>query len=139
MHLESSVGQQGNISATMPSFPAIPKDNQPPTSKISKFRVPIGLPERWKIQSIANYKKQQAQKVFKARVRSTGGKVNERPTKGDGTHKINIPIEHLRKELDTLNSNSNVIRNKMVALCAVRTSLLWLLKKSNMVEREIIS
>jgi len=54
-------------------------------------------------------------------------------------HKNHIPIDHIKKELEILHNNSIVIRNKMMALSSVRTSLLWLLKKSNMVERSVIN
>jgi len=53
--------------------------------------------------------------------------------------KSHIAMDHIKKELDILHSNSIVIKNKMVALNSVRNSLLWLLKKSNAVERSLIS
>lgn len=90
------------------------------------------------MQSVANYKKVQAAKAAKIAARM---KASERtvPGKPEGSsHKNHIPIDHIKKELDILQNNSNVIRNKMMALSSVRTSLLWLLKKSNMVERSII-
>lgn len=55
------------------------------------------------------------------------------------TIKSHIAMDHIKKELDILHSNSIVIKNKMVALNSVRNSLLWLLKKSNAVERSLIS
>ena len=111
-----------------------------PSSKICKFRVAIGNPEKWKVQSIAQYKKIQAAKL--AKVNNAKAKLAERGfnAKTETTSvKNQIPIEHIKKELEILHNNSNVIRNKMTALSTVRTSLLWLLKKSNMVERSIIN
>lgn len=113
-------------------------DPSPPASKTCKFRVAIGCPEKWKVQSIANYKKVQAAKAAKIAARIKASERNV-PGKAEGSsHKNHIPIDHIKKELDILHNNSIVIRNKMMALSSVRTSLLWLLKKSNMVERSII-
>jgi hypothetical protein len=110
-----------------------------PPSKTCKFRVAIGNPEKWKVQSIAQHKKVQAAKI--AKVNNAKAKLQERgfTAKPEGpAHKNHIPIDHIKKELEILHNNSIVIRNKMMALSSVRTSLLWLLKKSNMVERAIV-
>jgi len=115
---------------------------QPPASKTCKFRVAIGNPEKWKVQSIAQFKKVQAAKQEKLNARALAKSIERAALTGKAetlAHKNHIPIEHIKKELEILNNNSNVIRNKMMALSTVRTSLLWLLKKSNMVERSIIN
>jgi hypothetical protein len=111
-----------------------------PVSKTCKFRVAINSPEKWKVQSIAQFKKIQTAKIAKvtaakAKLQERGFVAKEGPT---ASHKNHIPIDHIKKELEILHNNSLVIRNKMMALSSVRTSLLWLLKKSNMVERSII-
>ena len=116
---------------------------QPPASKTCKFRVAIGNPEKWKVQSIAQFKKVQAVKQEKIAARAFA-KSLERAALTAGkpevpAHKNHIPIDHIKKELEILHNNSIVIRNKMMALSSVRTSLLWLLKKSNMVERSVIN
>lgn len=107
-----------------------------PASKTCKFRVPIGSPEKWKVQSIAQFKKAQAAKA--ARVAAAKAKLHERGFVAKEAQPHKIPIDHIKKELEILHNNSMVIRNKMLALSSVRTSLFWLLKKSNMVERSLL-
>mmetsp|Transcript_16745 Transcript_16745/g.28396 ORF Transcript_16745/g.28396 Transcript_16745/m.28396 type:complete len:129 (+) Transcript_16745:66-452(+) len=122
-------------------------DPTPPQPKINKFRVPIGMPERWKVESIAKYKQLQATKAAKL-AKLTGSLITSngkgKPVGSDGNfqanavHRNNIPIDHIKKELEILHNNSIVIRNKMMALSSVRISLLWLLKKSTQMERELV-
>jgi hypothetical protein len=117
-------------------------ENYLPPSQTCKFRVAISNPEKWKVQSVAQYKKQQSAKQAKIQaILVAKNKGNEKGAKESYVvaHKNNIPIDHIKKELEILHNNSLVIRNKMMALSSVRTSLLWLLKKSNQVERSIIS
>ena len=120
-------------------------EQQPPASKTCKFRVAIGYPEKWKVQAIAQHKRVQAVKALRTASKLASIKLGDRNIIGKSdsgigsAHKSNIPIDHIKKELEILHNNSIVIRNKMTALSAVRTSLLWLLKKSNMNERSIIS
>ena len=134
-------GPQRNFQTISGDLKAMTKSNQVqlPVSKTCKFRVAIGNPEKWKVESIAQFKKNQAVKL--AKINNAKAKLQERgfPAKEAAPHKSHIPIDHIKKELEILHNNSIVIRNKMMALSSVRTSLLWLLKKSNMVERSIIS
>lgn len=168
----------------------------PNRPKPSVYKVSIRIPERWKVESIANYKHHKllmksnlATAASDAASRATDNKTGElssssayatsvsvataSPRNDEGVHKepekhiastattttkpINvmsdnssrqvnekiikshIAMDHIKKELDILHSNSIVIKNKMVALNSVRNSLLWLLKKSNAVERSLIS
>jgi len=105
--------------------------------------VAIGNPEKWKVQSIAQFKKVQAVKQEKIAARALAKSLERAALSGGKpetpAHKNHIPIDHIKKELEILHNNSSVIRNKMMALSSVRTSLLWLLKKSNMVERSVIN
>jgi|Transcript_18925 hypothetical protein len=108
-------------------------DPSPPQSQTCKFRVAICTPERWKVESIAQFKQLQANKVVKPLAKKgKSGNGKEVATKS------HIPVEHIKKELEILHNNSIVFRKKMMALSSVRTSLLWLLKKSSMVERELV-
>lgn len=134
---EPSIGSTASSSSVRGTMTRL-VESLPPASKTCKFRVAIGCPEKWKVQSIANFKKVQAVKAAKiaARIKAVERNI---PAKSEGSsHKNHIPIDHIKKELDILHNNSIVIRNKMMALSSVRTSLLWLLKKSNMVERSVI-
>jgi hypothetical protein len=111
-------------------------DPSPPKSQICKFRVAICTPERWKVESIAKFKLLQANKSVKSTHPGGGVKGGKKNDKKEV--KSHIPIDHIKKELEILHNNSIVFRKKMMALSSVRTSLLWLLKKSNMVERELV-
>lgn len=130
-------------------------------SQISSFKVSIKVPERWKIQSIAKYKSNKFLKLKQNNLKvqsknstdhlingntilSTGqssspSMITTSAVANDKVIKNNIAVEHIKKELEILNNNSIVIKNKMIALSSVRTSLLWLLKKSNALERSLIS
>lgn len=53
--------------------------------------------------------------------------------------KPKVPSEQINKELDNLSTNSVAIRNKLQTLCSVKYSLLWLLRKANLTEKEIFA
>jgi hypothetical protein len=146
---------------------AIPKQ-----SKTTKFRVPIKVPEPWKIQSISQYRrahllKQNAKEVsaatanesYKTRsatdaavpsssaiappsmVRSSSYDARARSMSMDERVELiekkrnSITTDQIRRELDILHKNSNIIRTKIHSLSVVRYSLLWLLKKASLCER----
>lgn len=109
---------------------------EPVKSKTSKFRVSIKTTEDWKIRSIAAYKKKLAEKQnAKEATDSKGKPISEAPA----PPKTLIADEQIRRELEILQNNSNVVRNKMLALSSIRHSVLWLLKKATLVERQIVS
>ena len=119
----------------------------PTRSRTSTFRVPIRQPEKWKVESIAAFKKRQIEKNRLAENGANSSRkldqknISESATKRSpaSIQRSAMAIEHIKRELEILHSNSMVIRNKMQALNAVRTSLLWLLKKSSALERSLIN
>lgn len=114
----------------------VKKAVEPPKSKASKFRVSIKTTEDWKIRSIAAYKKIQADKQkAKEAAEPKGKSTSDVPAPS----KALISEEQIRRELEILQNNSNVVRNKMLALSSIRHSVLWLLKKATLVERQIVS
>lgn len=117
---------------------------EPSKSKISKFRVPIQQPERWKIESIAAHKKRIAIVQFKkAEILAAKAKKVHTDEKIEPVAplvpKAIISDDQIRRELEILQNNSVVVRNKMLALSSIRHSVLWLLKKATLVERAIVS
>ena len=109
---------------------------EPPKSKTSKFRVSVKTTEDWKIRSIAAYKKNLAEKQkSKESVEIKGKSSGDVPAPS----KTLVADEQIRRELEILQNNSNVVRNKMLALSSIRHSVLWLLKKATLVERQIVS
>lgn len=134
---------------------------EPQPSKINKFKISINYPEPWKIKSIAKYKQYQNLKKLQS-VNSSSSDMNrfkvnsvgriERSASFDSNgitvdqrsalishQRRNISKEQIRHELEVFHRNSTVIRNKIQSLNVVRNSLIWLLKKSVLVDREIIS
>ncbi len=115
---------------------------EPPKSKTSKFRVAIKHPEMWKIQSIAEYKKLLAVKQHKKAEQLAAQKSKKTDDKTEPVvpvQKAVISDEQIRRELEILQNNSTVVRNKMLALSSIRHSVLWLLKKAALCERAVIS
>lgn len=117
-------------------------DSDPCKSKTSKFRVAISCPEKWKMYSVAQHKillmKKNSNKTTTVNNGTSDNFIKEEKKPESALHKNKVPVDHIKKELEILHNNSLVIRNKMMALCSVRTSLLWLLKKSNLVERSLV-
>ena len=134
---------------------------EPQPSKINKFKISINYPEPWKIRSIAKYKQSQIIKKQKNNTSSSSDinrlKVNsvgriERSASFDSNgitvdqrsalishQRRNISKDQIKHELEVFNRNSTVIRTKIQSLNVVRNSLIWLLKKSVLVDREVVS
>lgn len=133
---------------------------EPQPSKINKFKISINYPEQWKIRSIAKYKQSQILKkqlnnssssdMNRFRVNSVGKIERSASFDTNGItvdqrsalishQRRNISKEQIRHELEVFNRNSLVIRNKIQSLNVVRNSLIWLLKKSVQVDREVTS
>lgn len=110
---------------------------EPVKSKSTKFRVAIKSTEDWKIRAVAAYKKKinEKQKLKEQSDAKTKGSSETSPA----PPKTVIADEQIRRELEILQNNSNVVRNKMLALSSIRHSVLWLLKKATLVERQIVS
>ena len=135
-----------------------------PKSKTTKFRVPIKVPEPWKIQSISQFKKNNLLKQTQqasvnddvtsksnaasssaiappSMVRSSSYDARSRSMSMDERVELiekkrnSITSDQIRRELDILHKNSNIIRTKIHSLSVVRYSLLWLLKKASLCER----
>lgn len=121
-------------------------------SQAIKFRFPIKVTEQWKVQSIATYKRNKRRKLENAEravpppelIRSTSFDSRQRTMSMDERSDLiekqssTIPREKLVREMEILRMNSNMIRGKINTLNHVRHSLLWLLKKGSLHEREVV-
>lgn len=132
---------------------------EPKASRTTKFRVPINFPEAWKIQSIANHKKaimvkkKQSEELkqlatssapaiappnlarsasFEQRARSMS--MDERSNYIEKKRNT-ISTDQIKRELEVLHKNSNIISGKVHSLSVVRSSLIWLMKKAILCER----
>jgi hypothetical protein len=114
-----------------------------------KYRVAINHVEPWKIQSIARFKAKLAKKDSKPQTTQTlekkKGQKKSTPPAATSSNKsvasqirANL-IESTLRDLAQYNYNSSVIKNRIAALHSVRSSLLWLLKKTAVHERSMIN
>ena len=111
---------------------------QKQSKKINKFRVPVNMPELWKVQSIAAYLKEKqlkknAQKLLKQNQNeksSNSNSINERLVVDEDKKK-----KEIRQELEMLQKEGNTIRQKIQTFNNVRNSLVWLLSKAKACEK----
>jgi hypothetical protein len=108
----------------------------------NKFRVPVNIPELWKVKSIAVFLKEKRIKK-KAHTENfsknnpfdnNNSNANERATVDEELKK-----QEIRQELDMLQKEGNTIRQKIQTFNNVRNSLVWLLNKSKACEKACTS
>lgn len=137
---------------------------QPP--KVTKFRVTIRQPEQWKVRAIAEYKQKQYLRKLEQRKQTAVDSENNNGTVRDdvmkaksqrkrliGTQRYQkssdlsaemsaeqrkVLVEQSIRELEVYNHTSNVLKARIAGLHSVKSSLLWLLKKASLHERNLI-
>lgn len=103
------------------------------------FRVPITIPLEKKVRAVANYKKRMQTKElaqsFGNKSSSSSSSLSDSSTKPYMTLMENTPeYEDGQAKLEQLYLKGQELRAELHSLNSVRSSLLWLLKKSNTLE-----
>jgi hypothetical protein len=105
--------------------------------RVNRFRVPIATTPLWKIRAIAKYKEAQAAK--KAGASSADSALQNRRLDSVVTSIGKLQhiskaekIACIQKERQTLEHNSELMKNEIRSLNITRSRLLWLLHKSTL-------